>query len=441
MPCSRVNGTNPAKGRSTSGLLEKKMKKTHVCVATVFLTLAGGLAAQEESGRISIPTAARECFVGETPVKGSGSFVTHRDGHLMYFSGWNVFHSRDDGRSWGEAVPLDVPKPMDGMYDVIRLASGDLGVLGDLEIDPDEKNFVTNKLFWCVSSDEGKSWRRLVQLNPSGQLGLPYSGHPVTIQTSKGRLILPVRYTVQSHDIHGDDRSSVGRLGDRELNITGHGHAPEMDITFCYLSDDEGRTWFRSDREIFIWKDDGLGGMWPMDEPWVAELKNGDILLFGRTMLGRLYQTRSRDGGVHWDWPQPTGLASSYSPFVLARFPETGDLLCVWNQVSASEIRSGYWRSRLSCAISKDGGKTWTNFKQIDVQGLKPAGRIVPVEPQMLRPDLDVGKLSNDYGVLEYPSIGFHKNEVLLTYRRRIYHPQKESIRRMVKIPKEWFYE
>lgn len=415
------------------------MKYALVFLSVFFPPFVGCLFSQQEAEEA--PLAAKECYVGRTPVNGAGSFITHRDGHLMYFNGWNVFHSWDDGKSWSKAVPLNIPEPMDGMYDVIRLASGDLGVLGDLEIDPGEGNHVTNKLYWAVSSDEGETWKDVVQLNPSGQLGLPYSGHPVLIQTSKGRLILPVRYIAQSHDTHSDARSSVGQLGNRELDITGHGHAPEMDITFCYLSDDEGRTWFRSDREIFIWKDEGLGGMWPMDEPWVAELKNGDIVLFGRTMLGRLYQARSRDGGAHWDWPQPTELSSSYSPFVLARLPKTNDLLCVWNQVSADEIRRGYWRSRLSCAISKDDGSTWTNFKTIDVQVLEPTGRIAPVEPQMLRPDLHVGKLADDYGVLEYPSIGFHKGEALLNYRRRVYLPQKESIRRLVKIPVNWFYE
>ena len=47
-----------------------------------------------------------------------------------------------------------------------------------------------------------------------------------------------------------------------------------------------------------------------------------------------------------WSLPQPTELASSYSPCRLRTIPTAGDLLCVWNQVSGDEIRRGLRRSR-----------------------------------------------------------------------------------------------
>lgn len=387
-----------------------------------------------------IPVAVQECNVVRTPVRGPGSVVTHSDGHLMYFNSWQVCHSRDGGQTWENPVEFDVPGEKDGMYSVIRLASGKLGLLGDIEIELDPGNFIVNKLFWWTSADEGLTWEGPARLNPSGQSGLPYSGHTTAIQTSKGRLIIPVRYTIQACDTHDDELSASGQVAGRTIDITGHGHGPEMDITFCYLSDDEGKTWYRSVREIFIWKDDGFGGMWPMDEPWVVELKSGGILLFGRTTLGRLYQARSKDGGVHWGWPQPTELASSYSPFILARIPRNGDLLCVWNQVSAEEIRSGHWRSRLSCAISRDDGASWEKFKIIDVQGVKPVGKIIPGKPQLLRPEKNCGELADDYGVLQYPSAGFYKDSVLITYNKQIYKPPKAA-RDMVIIPVDWFYK
>ncbi len=107
-----------------------------------------------------------------------------------------------------------------------------------------------------------------------------------------------------------------------------------MDTTFVYFSDDEGKTWKASKTEVVIWHKDGLGGMWPCDEPGrlrpLAQLKD-KLLMFMRTTLGRIYATTSKDGGENWQMPQPTDLAMSYSPCRLRRIPTSGDLLCVWN--------------------------------------------------------------------------------------------------------------
>ena len=137
-----------------------------------------------------------------------------------------------------------------------------------------------------------------------------------------------------------------------------------MDTTFVYYSDDEGETW-QASRELVIWHKDGFGGIWPTDEPSLAELKDGRVLLFLRTTLGRVYHTVSNDRGSTWHLPEPTELPASYTPARLRRIPGTGDLLAIWNQVSRDEIRQGYGRGRLTLAISADDGKTWKNFKTL----------------------------------------------------------------------------
>ena len=40
--------------------------------------------------------------------------------------------------------------------------------------------------------------------------------------------------------------------------------------------------------------------------------------------------------------------------------------LLVWNQISTKELLSGQLRHRLSTAISKDSGKTWTHFRNLE---------------------------------------------------------------------------
>lgn len=126
--------------------------------------------------------------------------------------------------------------------------------------------------------------------------------------------------------------------------------------------------------------------MWPADEPCMVELSRGDLMMFFRTTLGRIYTLRSgpvdsaiRGGpwnpderipvkapsGVYWGNPQPTPLAAAYTPCRVRRIPSTGDLLIVWNQVSANEIRGSHSRCRMSSAVSKDDGQTWQHFRTI----------------------------------------------------------------------------
>ena len=86
--------------------------------------------------------------------------------------------------------------------------------------------------------------------------------------------------------------------------------------------------------------------------------------------VGRLVCSYIRDGGLTWSAVRPTELAASYSPPAVTTVPGTGDLICVWNQVSREEIRRGYRRGyrrgRLSAAVSRDSGATWQEFRTID---------------------------------------------------------------------------
>jgi hypothetical protein len=255
-----------------------------------------------------------------------------------------------------------------------------------------------------------------------------------------------------------DGAGSWGALGGRLVQLEGHAHFPEPDISFVYYSDDEGKTWQRSEGGIMIWHKDGFGGMWPCDEPNVIEAKNGDILMFCRTSLGRLYTARSgpvdylrddgtrirRTPGQRFDHPRPTELASSYSPCSIRRIPKTGDLLIVWNQVSGDEIRASYRRGRLSSAVSKDDGKTWQHYRTIDTSVLPPRGQVKPdPEPRMARGLDYVGVVPDDYGAVHYPNLEIHDDTVFLTWYRHVINPRKGDIhgRRLRVLPLTWFYQ
>jgi hypothetical protein len=78
-----------------------------------------------------------------------------------------------------------------------------------------------------------------------------------------------------------------------------------------------------------------------------------------RTGADHLYEARSSDGGKTWTGVAPSSLKGSNAPAALCKF-QVGDrrgILCVWD--NAIE------RFPLCAAASFDGGKTWSNPKDI----------------------------------------------------------------------------
>jgi hypothetical protein len=263
--------------------------------------------------------------------------------------------------------------------------------------------------------------------------------------------VLPVRFTDGAgHMGLYSAAGAYGILNGKFTMIEGHAHFPEPDNAFVYYSDDEGETWRRSEGGIMVWLDEGYGGMWPCDEPSVVETRNGDVVMYCRTSLGRIYTARSGPSegkftpGQRFEHPQATPLAASYSPCAIQRLPKTGDLLIVWNQVSGDEIRAGYRRGRLSSAVSRDDGQTWEHFRTLDNSVLPPAGRVAPdPEPRLARGLDFVGAVPADYGSVDYPTINVIGERVVLCWDRRVVARRPDDVvgRRMRVLPLSWFYE
>ncbi len=368
-------------------------------------------------------------------------FLHHKDGRLVMIGHGQVCYSSDGAKAPLSQEAWSKPEKLsEGIEDAIRLKSGKIGGRA--------------KMKFFISQDEGATWKP--QGDIRGWPGGPY--FDVMVQTSSGRLLLPVRITGAGHQGMYDVSVAKGTIQGELRLIEGHSHWPEADNAFVFYSDDEGRQWRQSEGTVMVWHQDGFGGMWPCDEPNIIELRNGDLMMYCRTSLGRIYTARSRpwnfkdkDGkavslapGVRFDLPEATELAASYSPCRVRRIPKTGDLLCVWNQVSGDEIRAGYRRGRLSSAISKDDGNTWQHFRTIDRVVLPPAGRVAPdPEPGMARAFKNVGTLPDDFGNVDYPNVGFHEDSVIVTWHRKIVKPRPGDVMgsRLRVLPLSWFYE
>ncbi len=270
-----------------------------------------------------------------------GPFVLMPDGALATVDDRGFSLSYDRGKTWSEPVFVcSGLKPAEPASYYLLRTKNDVLVLVYLNFDgwrfswDNEKNEPGDCRLevWAIRSlDGGKTWvdnqRILGGYNPNF-FGL--------IQTSYGRIVVPLQHLV----------SDPGRL-----------------VVCSFYSDDDGRTWHRSN-----WID--LGGHGHHDgafEPTIAELPDGRLLMLIRTGLDRFWQALSEDG-KYWRTIQPSVIDSSSSPGYLLRL-KSGRYVLVWNRLNPegriyektrptpfhSELPASWHREELSIAFSEDG--------------------------------------------------------------------------------------
>jgi sialidase-1 len=141
--------------------------------------------------------------------------------------------------------------------------------------------------------------------------------------------------------------------------------SPSFKASVLY-SDDDGLTWQESKNRVFL---PMRGAM----EPHAEQTRDGRVLMVIRNQLGSLFIAESKDQGETWEKPQTSGLRTPESCPELTRIPGTNDLLMIWNNSPYDpDFRSHYGkRSPLSCAVSKDNGRTWENIKDIETDSTR----------------------------------------------------------------------
>jgi len=187
-----------------------------------------------------------------------------------------------------------------------------------------------------LSRDEGRTWTQPVSVTPGP--GYHCIHNDRLVQLRSGRLLVPVSW---SKDFRQWDHST----------------------SFCYYSDDGGKTWLRSRTEHDLPRRGA-------EEPAVVELRDGSVLMVIRTQMGSLYRSYSRAGGITWTPAESMGLDSPLAPATIKRIPRTGDLLLVWNNARQTpdliDRGSGAPRTPLTAAVSRDEGRSWINVRNIE---------------------------------------------------------------------------
>jgi len=320
----------------------------------------------------------------QNPRNSEAAVIQRTDGSLLlawtdFYAGDDADHaparisgriSTDGGWTWGAKYPL---VENDGGCNVMEVNFLRL-IDGRIALFHCQKNTQStdSRVIMRTSSDDGETWGGAKQLSPRDRYTGLTNGRCIRLRT--GRILL---------------------------------EAWEGGDSFCYLSDDDGRTWREGGRIR-----PASGDCW---EPACIELKDGRVMMLMRTELGGQYKSMSDDGGETWSDPVPSPLVGTAAPVSISRIPTTDDLLAVWNHNPGAEKRdlpaSGIpKRNPLTAGISEDEGETWRHFRNVEDA-----------------PD----------GAWDYPSVTWIEDDAYVTYARYL----SDACLLLRVMPSHWFYD
>jgi hypothetical protein len=283
------------------------------------------------------------------PRNSEGDFLLLKDGLLIFvytkFLGSKdgdeapaelaARYSGDRGRSWS-LKDVQVVQNEGGhnvmSVSLLRLSRDEIGLFYL------RKNSMQDcRMYLRRSTDEAHTWGDAEPCIPDE--GYYVVNNDRVVALSSGRLVIPAA----RHCVPG------GRWVNRATAVV-------------YVSDDSGKTWKKSATELEAPERSRSG----LQEPLVVELKDGRLMMLARTDLGCQVRSFSADRGETWSPPEETDIRSPLSPASVARIPQTGDLMMVWNDHARIPAELKDRRTPFSVALSRDEGKTWGPSKTLD---------------------------------------------------------------------------
>jgi len=290
----------------------------------------------------------RLCPKGEKLVsRHMGPYVNLADGSVLAVGSSEAMISSDEGKTW-KSYPLFadtkefLARPERAL---IRTRNGTIvmGFLNEREItrgkwavnDKEALSKFYLPTYVTRSLDEGKTWEPPQKIQ-DGWCGAIRS----LIQLKSGRLVLA------GQDLVFD---------------------PGRHVVMTYVSDDEGKTWKKSN----ILDIGGSGSHGGTMEATLAELTDGRVYMLIRTTKGWFWEAFSADGGLKWTGLAQSKIRSSTCCGQLARLA-SGRLMLLWNRSPEGKPYNLHSRAELSMAFSTDDGKTWSKPVVISRRTLQP---------------------------------------------------------------------
>ncbi len=281
-----------------------------------------------------------------------GPFVTTGDGAALCVDAQNACISRDEGRTWKtHPVFKEAAKNQISNERALLRTKGGVVIAAYMNLkerstapggkwggSEAEFNQWVLPIYVCRSLDDGLTWEEPMKLST------PWCGcvHSM-IQTQSGRIVL------------------VGQTVIPEWR-----HA-----TVMFVSDDEGRTWQRSNvLDIGKGRHDHAGSC----EATVLERKDGSLYLLLRTEEGWLYEAVSKDGGLKWGDFKQSQVKSVTCCAQIGRLAD-GRAALLWNHPPRHRADSATSREELFLAFSEDDARTWSK-PVVVAGGYGPGGRV-----------------------------------------------------------------
>jgi sialidase-1 len=324
-----------------------------------------------------------------------GDFILLKDGSLMMAfaqidvegvtpSGIEAIISHDLGKTWGpqfNIIPNPRPPCAKGNFfcpGLLRLPNGEILISYAYNTLPTTPYY--GHSYYRRSDDDGKTWGDQFIMTPHPGLVNLLNDRIQILST--GRILGIAEYKAYMPD-KNDHNGYVG---------------------LSFFSDDLGYTWQVSQNTV---------DMYPIEvqEADAVELRDGRILMFGRTYSGHPVRAYSCDGGETWGKGEEIlDLNMPYAGLpTVRRIPSTGDLLFIWITEKSVDKNDPKIQRRcaLSSAISKDDGKTFILQRNIARD-----------------PDDDFGYQCIDFVDGDVAIVGYHCREGL----------------RVARIGIDWFY-
>ena len=270
-----------------------------------------------------------------------GDLIVLKEGSIMMSfteDGIKAMKSLDRGKTWSKPFSL-LANPTYGNIahpSFVRLDNGEILISYIYRTLPDTPYYGHN--YYRRSTDEGKTWTDQFILTP-------YPGY----------------VNVHNDRIH---RLSTGRLlataAYKKYFPNTRDHNGYVGMTF--YSDDQGHSWQPSKNMV---------DMAPIEvqEGDCVELRDGRVMMFARSYSNYAVRAYSQDYGETWSKGElMKEIEMPYAGLpTVRRIPSTGDLVFIWisgmsQDKDQPEIKR---RSVLSCAISKDEGKTIVKKRDI----------------------------------------------------------------------------
>ena len=439
-----------------------------IVLALAFASAAIAAYAAEKPKYPDVPMTRPEEMLAElkTNFFHSSTFVELEGGRILHAASTSFTTSDDGGLTWSQPskrVDTQGNPVGGGDTSLVRLSGKGVGLAASKRSKESGSDDPYYMVFWR-SEDGGQTWQPPVRITPPGLPAVAYQD--VLLRTSSGRIVLPVYiHLTQPRGPNNETPPFYGKLVNNQwVSTAAHFSDPAFCAVYVAYSDDDGRTWRKNQDGYLFILHDWSTGFDRVDEPSVAEVAPGRLLMVMRASLGRLYQSWSDDNGVTWTRPQPMALAATETPAQIRRLP-TGHLLIVWNQESEEEVQRGLNRTRISSAISRNGGSVWEFFQ--NVESLLPGTRVEPgpirpvrpaqhyFNPGQPAPVREVEQLgdSAQHARWSYPSVFVMKDRVLIAHTYSVYEPDPAKAQLVLSsrkpggfnqklkvLPLKWFY-